>query len=175
MQLKPITKQTFNNYYKRKKEDFVFAERRTLFADKRALNKPNFKQCYITKNNNNIGYICYWDLGEFIFIEHFAIFKEIRCQGNGTKFFKWFAENQTKPIIFEVDTPVNEISKRRIKFYNNLGFVLNKYNYIQPAYRLLGKSVPMSIMSQNKELSKNEYNTYVAQIYKNVYNKQYKN
>ena len=38
-------------------------------------------------------------------------------------------------VILEIDPPVDDISIRRLHFYERLGFVANPYRYIHPSFR----------------------------------------
>ena len=38
-------------------------------------------------------------------------------------------------VILEIDPPVDDISIRRLHFYERLGFVANPYQYIHPSFR----------------------------------------
>ena len=40
-----------------------------------------------------------------------------------------------KTVILEIDPPVDDISIRRLHFYERLGFVANPYRYIHPSFR----------------------------------------
>ena len=40
-----------------------------------------------------------------------------------------------KTVILEIDPPVDDISIRRLHFYERLGFVANPYQYIHPSFR----------------------------------------
>ncbi|MDH6534935.1 GNAT family N-acetyltransferase [Parabacteroides sp. 52] len=81
------------------------------------------------------GFITAWDFGSFNYIEHFAIDSVARNNGMGTEAMHAFFLTCPKPIVLEVEMPSDEMSQRRIGFYERLGFVLNNHPYQQPPYR----------------------------------------
>jgi hypothetical protein len=57
-------------------------------------------------------------------------------------------------MLLEVEPGEDEISRRRILFYERLGMKLCPFDYKQPPYRKNEKPFPMLIMSFPHELSK---------------------
>ena len=51
------------------------------------------------------------------------------------------------PVVLEVEIPVEEMSKRRIGFYERLGYVLDNHVYYQPPYRLGEEFLEMRLMT----------------------------
>ena len=66
-----------------------------------------------------------------------------------------------------------ELAKRRIAFYERQGFVVNEYEYIQPAIAKGEEPIPLIIMSSPRALSKTEYEAIRDAIYREVYDKRY--
>ena len=56
----------------------------------------------------------------------------MRGNGIGTMLFKYYLTNTEKLTILEVELPEDEISSRRIKYYERMGMKLNEYDYLQP-------------------------------------------
>ena len=73
-------------------------------------------------------------------------------------------------ICLEVEFPDNEISRRRIGFYERNGFVLNNYPYIQPPISEGRNPVPLKIMTTDKGITEEQFNKIRALLYKYVYN-----
>ena len=94
-----------------------------------------------------LGLLTTWHFEEFIYIEHFAIDPSLRSQGYGSEALKAFIKEQCKPIILEAEPPTDELSIRRIHFYERSGFVLHDYPYMQPAYTEDSHSVELRLMS----------------------------
>ncbi len=117
--------------------------------------KAQFFILLAVSENKRVGFFTYWDLEDFIFAEHLAVSSNFRSGGYGSKIINLFKENIFLPIVLEVEPPETEIAKRRIGFYQRLGFEVWNVEYRQPSYHQDGKSYPMKLMSDNIDLSKN--------------------
>ncbi|MDD3839148.1 MAG: GNAT family N-acetyltransferase [Clostridia bacterium] len=148
-------------------------ERRTLDLQKNILQNPMYNLKSIYSHNDLIGFIAMWDLPNFLFFEHFAIKKECRGKGYGTKVLKDLLESVSKNIILEVERPTDNISKKRISFYQRLGFCLNDYAYFQPAYTQDKQAVPLLLMSYPSGLKDSEFNMVKKTLYQTVYKTQF--
>lgn len=93
-----------------------------------------------------VGILTTWHFDEFIYIEHFAITPTLRSQGYGSKALQTYIAAQQKPIILEVEPPTNDITRRRIQFYQRCGLTLYEHPYIQPAYTPERSPVPLRLM-----------------------------
>ena len=186
-----IFKQIFNIM----KESFPENELREYEPQKRVFNKTNYHYIisqetmanggkYIenkemqedgrngekTETEGDIkGFLSFWSLCGFNFIEHVAVKKDYRGQGIGTELIRnYFKQNNLKTIL-EVETPTNSIKTKRIKFYEKLGFKLNFYFYSQPSLKKGLQGVPMYIMSYPEELNFREFINLREELYKNIY------
>ncbi len=75
----------------------------------------------------------------------------------------------TKPPVLEVEPPADEMSERRIGFYERLGLSLRvDYEYIQPAYSEDRKALPMRLMTFGVP-DDADLGLPVRLIYENVY------
>ncbi len=117
-----------------------------------------------------VGMLSIWELSEFYYIEHFAIDENYRSEGIGSFVLKQFISVRDKQIILEVDLPYDNISLKRIRFYENFGFVLCHENYIQPPYSKSKESVPMLIMSKPEITGLVEFERIKAVLYQIIYN-----
>ena len=141
------------------------SEKQRLFSD----TNPLFHCHLIKEGETPIGFINYWELDDFIFIEHFAISPILQNKGYGTMSLKIIIQKLSKPFILEVERPDNDISKRRIGFYLRAGFTLHKQPYLQPPYEDSEKPVPMYLMSFGDVDMKKQYHYIRRNIYKEVY------
>ena len=170
MKLKKITLDEYDKFFALLENDFCLDERKTKENELKAFDSPNFSPNFIYDGETLVGYVCYWEFENFLFVEHFAISKEMRGTGCGSRFLKEFSETKNKPIILEVELPETEIAEKRIKFYERLGYVVNNYPYIQPAYQPESKPVDMFVMSYGSSLSKQNFDDFTQKIKKVVYN-----
>lgn len=167
--LKKMSMQEFDGFYCKLEEDFCFSERKSYQDERRAFEKPDFMPAYICIDGKTVGYICYWEYEEFLYVEHFAMLKEMRNQGYGNGFLQEFLGDFTKLVLLEVERPTDTISERRIRFYERVGFCVNKFDYYQPSYHRDGECVPMFVCSYNRFLSDEEYTKFTSQIKNTVY------
>ena len=82
---------------------------------------------------------------------------------------KKFINKSEKTVILEVELPENEISKKRIKFYEKNGFFLNTYEYYQKPLRKNSRSEKMYLMSYPKAINEKQFLKIRNEIYENVY------
>ncbi len=101
-----------------------------------ALHEPRFHICVATVDGAFAGFITYWTILNFVYIEHLAVMPDIRGLGIGRNLLALVADRaDDKPVIFEVEPDADEISHKRIVFYQRLGYILHQhFHYIQPAY-----------------------------------------
>ena len=132
--------------------------------------KEFFNDLFLNETNQFMGFIAYWDLGEFKFIEHFAVRNIERNRGVGTEIFSEFVKTNSS-FLLEVEPPLNETAKKRIRFYEKFGFHVLPYSYYQPSYHENRKDVDMLIMANIPKLSKEEFDIVRMNIYKKVYNR----
>lgn len=154
-------------------DSFPFSERRpgkSTFDLHR--DNPKFIVDLVMENNLPIGFLTYWDLGYFIFAEHFAIVSEARNGGIGGRVISLFiAKAKNRPIILEVELPTTILSERRIGFYQRLGYKLwDNIPYQQPSYHEGGNPIPMKLMSLGDIDLEKSFGEIKDKIYSEVYN-----
>lgn len=93
------------------------------------------------------GVMTLWDLGDFCYLEHFATISSERGKGYGSKALSALKSMVTKPIVLEVEPPVDELSRRRVEFYRRNGFSLWQSDYVQPPYRKDSRSLHLRLMA----------------------------
>lgn len=100
------------------------------------------------------GFITAWDLGPFLYIEHFATSPALRGGGLGSKALASITGGAGKPVVVEVEREdAGENASRRIGFYKRCGFFpLDNFDYVQPPYTDGQPSVPLLLMSTDPSL-----------------------
>lgn len=132
--------------------------------------KPIFFNNIIFNEDKPVGFITYWDLKDFYYIEHFAIDPNQRNGGYGQKILYYLSGIMDKPIVLEVEHPIEEIARRRINFYKRQGFELWENEYFQPPYKIGYNNLPMYLMVKNGLDSKRDFEAVKNKIHKTVYN-----
>ncbi|WP_106829769.1 GNAT family N-acetyltransferase [Parabacteroides pacaensis] len=126
----------------------------------------------IMQDKQYVGFLTSWNFEHFTYIEHFAIDNNARNGGIGGKALLHFLEMSNRPVVLEVEKPEEDISKRRIGFYERLGFLLNQNPYQQPPYRKGEKWLDLFLMSYGDIDLKKEYENVKFNLYAHVYNVQ---
>ncbi len=148
---------------------FPAGERRDFSIAKRYVDEnPNFHIKAVFLDEQYAGFITYWQFEQFVFAEHFAINPAFRNQGIGAYIMQTLQEMEKYPIILEVERPVDELTQRRISFYERLGFTLDTHDYAQPPYREEEPYIPMYLMAYGLDLKKH-YDEVQQTLYRIVY------
>lgn len=130
---------------------------------------PYFTFYAIIKDDKTAGLFSTWDLGKIMFVEHIAVSEDFRGIGIGQSVLRSWLDQQKMPVVLEVERPNNEISVRRIAFYERLGFRHWNINYIQPAYSPGQYPVPLHLMTYGDIDLDISFKEIQQLIYLNVY------
>jgi hypothetical protein len=104
-----------------------------------------------------------------VYVEHFAIDETARNGGFGAVAMKQFIAQTTHPVVLEVEIPTSELSRRRIGFYERLGFIADNHAYQQPPYTEGGAWLPMQLMTYGRIDMEESFDYVRACLYKKVY------
>ena len=140
----PLLDKVENTY----NDSFPEAERRAFSLVRELVkDEPRFTVYTLFKDQVYAGFITAWSFGTFIYVEHFAIDASARNGGIGGESMKQFMARCDAPVGLEVEMPTEEMSKRRIGFYERLGYVLDDHVYFQPPYRQGEPLLEMRLMT----------------------------
>jgi len=129
-----------------------------------------FTVCLLQDDNERIGFLTYWSFESFIYAEHFAISPEFRSGGYGKQVMEAFISETTLPLILEVELPqTSELAKRRVSFYERIGFKLWDIPYEQPPYEKGYNPLPMMLMTYREILLDKNFEYIRNLIYNKVY------
>lgn len=166
----PMTREYFQRIYEILEYSFPKSERRSAEEHFSEFEKPAFRSM-VLENGAIMGFMNFWMLDGFIYLEHFAVAKEMRGQGLGARLMdelKKLANGQ--PLILEAEPPqLNVTASRRVRFYERLGFALNEYKYLQPPYSKGEQPLPLAIMSFPDALSRDEFLRIRTELYRGAY------
>ena len=101
---------------------------------------------HYTLNTKPIGLLTTWTFDSFTYIEHFALSPGVRGRGYGSEALAMRIARTEQPRILEAEPPTDELTRRRIGFYERSGFTLYDYPYVQPAYTADSQPVPLCLM-----------------------------
>lgn len=105
-------------------------------AFRRAVQDPAYRtKLAVDEKGGLMALLYYWVYDDTVYVEFLAVNPLLRGQNIGTRLIeKLIAENPGKRLLLEIDPPIDEISIRRLHFYERLGFVPNEYEHIHPSY-----------------------------------------
>ncbi len=166
----PMSREYFSRIYDILEYSFPKSERRGFNEHYAEFKKPEFRSM-VLEDDDILGFMNYWELCGSIYLEHFAVIKEMRGKGLGASLMDELKRiSDDRPMILEVEPPkISETAARRVHFYERLGFVLNPYKYYQPPYSSGEQPLPLLIMSYPKALSREEFTAARNELYRTAY------
>ncbi len=124
----------------------------------------------ITSDSEPIGFISYWLLDGFAYVEHFAFAERAQGKGAGTYAMQALYDMLDTPIVLEVEPVNDEQTQRRVNFYTRLGFHLwQDIDYLQPPYRVEESSFALHLMTKGDLNLSQSSSHVVGEIYRKVY------
>jgi ribosomal protein S18 acetylase RimI-like enzyme len=149
---------------------FPSNERRDFFAFCDLLIcEPLFCMYVILDGEQYVGFISCWSFTDFVYVEHFAINPDKRSGGIGSFVIRQFINLMTLPVVLEVENVVDDLTARRVRFYEKAGFILHHLDYKQPPYRKSDAWYDLQLMSYGPLDMKNTFESVRDTIYCHVY------
>ncbi len=115
---------------------------------------PRFSFLTVTSGDTVAGFITLWNLGEVMYVEHFAILPSLRGGGIGSQAVRTLINTTSIPVILEVEPASSgEMARRRINFYSRSGLIPHHdFHYLQPPYSPGLPSVPLTLMTSSPDV-----------------------
>lgn len=125
----------FNRIWEIYQYSFPRYEQRTFEHQQTAFRSDRYHMdCYV-EEGRVVGFIGYWVFDTYSYIEHYAMAKENRGSGYGSRILKEFLDKTDNIVVLEIDPIIDEVSQRRLRFYQHLGFVDNPFEHQCPTYQ----------------------------------------
>jgi len=160
----------FKEIYKIMCESFPSSEIRSYEKQKELLDREDYTIKTYTKDGVIIGFCAYYQFEEFFFIENIACTSQSRGLGIGsTLVSEVLDEANDRLVLLEVEIPDSEIKKRRVHFYERLGFYLNPYYHFMPQLNDFTAGMELKIMSSIKMLTEEEQQSFRRILNTKVY------
>ena len=109
-------------------------ERRSLEHQQTAFESEHYRMEIFTEQDKFVGLIGYWTFNEYVYVEHLAVNPALRSGGYGSRIVSQFLSSTNRTIILEIEQVTDDLTARRLRFYERLGFQINPYDHIQPLY-----------------------------------------
>lgn len=145
--LRLLNETQFPMVYEIMEQSFPKEERRSYEGQRALLEREEYKLYgAVDCQGRIIGFLAVWELEGLLFIEHFAVTPEARNTGVGTQLLGLLRKEYRIPMCLEVELPVDDLTRRRIGFYERNGFALLPFPYEQPSLGEGRAPVPLRIM-----------------------------
>lgn len=162
--LQRINETNFPEIYRIMQASFSDDEYRPYDEQLALFEEPEYRIYYMPA-----GFLAVWEFESFIYIEHFAVDPSLRNSGTGSAMLQELIKQYQKPICLEVELPEDELTRRRIGFYERNGFVFNEYPYIQPPISKGKSPVPLRIMTYGEAITRETFEAMKNVLYRSVY------
>ena len=146
----------FEELQNRKKISRIFSVYEKTFPEDERRGKEQFlalsenPDVYIFSIKNDeiaIGYLIFWEISDFYFLEHFEVFEEFRNQKFGSEILTQLQEKYEKIMLEAEPKNQSEMAEKRIRFYEKNGFSILDENYLQPSYGSGKNELPLFLLS----------------------------
>ncbi len=163
LQIKQSDTHRWNKVWKLYEESFPLAERRKIDDHLRACADPQFFPLSAWEGNELIGFLFFWEWDSYRYLEYLAVAPELRGQSYGSQMLRYLRDTE-HTIILEIDPLINELSVRRLQFYERAGFTLTPYRFVHLPYRLEAQPQELLILSYPKMITKEQHNDFLRFI-----------
>lgn len=166
----PIPESTAAQLLSLMHEAFPPSERRSDEEFLRLFHHPNVQILCSQEQERLNGFLLFWVLDGFVFAENFAVRPTSRGLGLGTEMLRALRGRFGLPVILEVEPPEDELTRRRVAFYERNGYHLNDCEYYLPCLSdEIQRSVQLNIMSAPEPLSEQACREAIEVLYHTVY------
>ncbi len=146
------------------RDSFPFHEQREEASQRSIMAHPEYHFLAVYDDADAfVGLILCWEAEQFVYVEHFCIDSAMRNRGLGSRALRLLLE-RGKPVILEIDPPVDDISRRRKGFYERCGFAANPYPHIHPPYHKNHAGHSLTVMSTPTPINKETYRDFSAYL-----------
>jgi len=142
------------------KVSFPIFEQRDPDQLSEALKDNRYHLILNIENNQLVSFIAYWDFNTYVYIEHLAVNPLLRGNSLGSIMLNAFARMVDKTVVLEIDPLKDEISKKRFRFYEKLGYKLNPYKHKHPPYKKGYQPHELLILTLNRPFTLEEYESF---------------
>ena len=164
-----ITEETFDEIFPLLEAAFPVTELRIKEDQRSLLQEEKYVLYGVRKDGKFAAVFATWEIDDFLYIEHFAVKEECRNDGYGGMLLEKLLEEKGKPMVLELEVPEDELTCRRVGFYERHGLVYNEYPYLQPPLRKGNDLLPLRFMTYPASIDEETYERYKKQMYKFVY------
>lgn len=160
LRIDPSDTERWNKVWELYESSFPTAEKRREEDHIRAFSNPLFFPMSAWEGNELIGIIFYWEWDNYRYLEYLAVNTELRGKSFGSQLLRHLSD-KGHTIILEIDPLIDEISVRRLQFYERAGYTLTPYRYMHLPYRTETEIQELLILSFPKMITIDQHNDFL--------------
>lgn len=172
--LKRITDPSSEDFVRLKElytEAFPPEERRELQQLEELLqDEPSMYFNAVECDGELAGLFVYWDFGSFYYLEHLAVYAQMRNKKIGQQVLDWVKAHLQGVRLLEAEPAETEMATRRVNYYRRNGYSVVDKDYLQPPYRKGEAGFPLWVMgnepSQPESVLKDQLQTIKERVYR---------
>lgn len=167
LKISPDDKDRWNMVWKLYEDSFPLAERRKEVDHIKAYEDDRFYPLSAWEGNELIGLMFFWEWDSYRYLEHLAVSPTLRGHGYGSQLLRHLRDSE-HTIILEIDPLSDDLSVRRLQFYECAGYTLTPYRFVHLPYRLDGKDQELLILSYPKMITKDQHKDFLRFVNEDV-------
>lgn len=167
LRIDPAEQERWKSVWQLYEESFPIAERRKLEDQLLASTDERFFPLSAWEGDRLTGLLFFWEWKEYRYLEHLAVVPALRGQGFGSEMLR-FLRDSDHTIILEIDPLVNELSVRRLQFYERSGFTLTPYRFVHLPYRLEAEPQELLILSYPRMITREAHQDFLRFVNEEV-------
>lgn len=144
-------------------ESFPYHEQREADSQRAVMSREAYRFLRIVEDGRFAGLLLCWDVGGMTYVEHFCMLPALRGQGLGRRALEKLAA-EGRPVVLEIDPPADELSRRRLGFYERCGFCQNPYAHVHPPYHRGMEGHALMVLSRPGALDAQAYKAFAAYL-----------
>ncbi len=160
LRIDPTDTERWDSIWNLYEESFPLAERRKKEDHLRAVADGRFVPLSAWDGEELVGIMFFWEWDSYRYLEYLAVNPRLRGQSFGSQMLRHLRDS-AHTIILEIDPLVNELSVRRLQFYERAGYTLTPYRFMHLPYRLEAEPQELLILSYPSMITKDEHNDFV--------------
>lgn len=165
-----ITEETFDAVFPLLEAAFPVTELRIKEEQRGLLQEECYRLYGVPMEDGGYGAVfAVWEIDDFLYIEHFAVKEACRNDGFGGRLLEELLDWKGRKIVLEVEPPEDDLTCRRIGFYERHGLVYNDYPYLQPPLREGQEMLPLRLMTGPFAIDERTFQRYRKRLYSIVY------
>ena len=169
--MEKLTVKDFDKLFALMKQSFIEDELRPYDEQKALFAEPIYHVFakYSDDHQDLKAFIALWNFDTFVFVDYFAVHPRYRNLGIGQEILAEVRKMTPKDIFLEIEEPTDDMTYRRLKFYQRNQFELCQFAYHQPPIARGNAPVALSLMGSRKLEDEKEFSYIKSQIYEYAY------